>query len=385
MSVSSRTGLKSSAALAAGGWGAATGMRSAHAAATAITLVPRQQRVMTRIALWAIDGGLSSTITGPLDVFHVANALWKNRNPDLSVPLFECQLASPNGLPIQTAGGMKIGVDAIIDPSADVDVVLVPGIVATTSADIQAAIDRSAMLLTALRSQRRRGAIIAANCASTFFLAEAGLLEGHAATTSWWLEDAFRKRYPKVDLRADEIVTEDDALLCSGASTACLHLALRLVERFGSMALASAVAKNLLVDAGRTSQAASRTLTIQTHLKHGDATVLRGQRWMEKYLRQPFQLKSLAQHLRTSERTVIRRFKKATGMTPGKYMQAMKIELAKRLLESGTMNVGSICSRVGYEDVSSFRHLFRRETGVSPSYYRTHFSRRKPHQNRNSL
>jgi transcriptional regulator GlxA family with amidase domain len=324
---------------------------------------------MTKLAIWALDGGLGSTIVGTIDVFHVANLLWKNRHPDMNATLFQWQLASPSGLPIRTDSGLTISSDAAIKPRADVDVVFVPGIVATSPAEIEAVIDRNALLIASLRKQRERGAIIAANCASTFFLAEAGLLDGRIATTSWWLEDLFRKRYPNVDLRAGEIITEDDAVMCSGASTACLHLALRLVERFGNMALAAAVTKNLLIDAGRTSQAPFRTLTLQAHLKHNDTIVLRGQRWMEKCLARPFRLSPLAQYLRMSERTVIRRFKKATGRTPGRYMQGMKIEFAKRMLEAGQMSVDKICLRVGYEDVSSFRHLFRRETGVSPSQY----------------
>jgi transcriptional regulator GlxA family with amidase domain len=324
---------------------------------------------MTKIAVWALDGGLGSMIAGTVDVFHVANMLWTNRHPDMDAPLFQWHVASPSGLPIRTDSGLTISAQAAIDPRADVDVVFVPGIVATTATDIEAAIERNARLIASLRKQHVRGAVIAANCASTFFLAEAGLLEGRIATTSWWLEDTFRRRYPGVNLRAGEIVTEDDAVMCSGASTACLHLALRLVERFGNVALAAAVTKNLLIDAGRTSQAPFKTLTVQAHLKHSDAIVLRGQRWMEKYLAKPFQLSPLARHLRTSERTVIRRFKQATGRTPGRYMQEMKIEFAKRLLEAGQMSVDKICLRVGYEDVSSFRHLFRRETGVSPSQY----------------
>lgn len=330
---------------------------------------------MTKIVIWAVDGGLGSTIAGTIDVFHVANLLWKNRHPDMDASFFQLQLASPSGLPIRTDSGLTISADAAIDPKADVDIVIVPGVVATTATEIEAAIDRNALLIASLREQRERGATIAANCASTFFLAESGLLEGRIATTSWWLEDAFRMRYPSVNLRAGEIITEDDALMCSGASTACLHLALCLVERFGNVALAAAVAKNLLIDAGRTSQAPFKTLTLQAHLKHNDAAVLRGQRWMEKSLAGPFQLSPLAGYLRMSERTVIRRFKKATGRTPGRYMQEMKIEFAKRLLESGQMSVDNICFRVGYEDVSSFRHLFRLETGVSPSQYQALISR----------
>lgn len=136
---------------------------------------------MTKIAIWALDGGLSSTIAGTIDVFHLANLLWKNRHPDTNASPFQWQLASPSGQPIRTDSGVMISVDAAIDASVDVDIVLVPGIVATTATEIEAAIDHNALLVASLRKQRERGATIAANCASTFFLAESNESSARAA------------------------------------------------------------------------------------------------------------------------------------------------------------------------------------------------------------
>lgn len=136
---------------------------------------------MTKIAIWALDGGLSSTIAGTIDVFHVANLLWKNRHPDTNASPFQWQLASPSGQPVRTDSGVMISVDAAIDPSVDVDIVLVPGIVATTATEIEAAIDHNALLVASLRKQRERGATIAVNCASTFFLAESNESSARAA------------------------------------------------------------------------------------------------------------------------------------------------------------------------------------------------------------
>jgi transcriptional regulator GlxA family with amidase domain len=232
-------------------------------------------------------------------------------------------------------------------------------------------------LLVALHRQHERGALIASVCSGAFMLAESGLLDGRRATTHWALADAFRQRYPQVDLCANEVITEQKQLLCSGAVTSYLNLALRLVERFAGRSLASTCSKLLLIDMNRISQASYRELTVQDMQSHSDRLVERAQHWMEKHVHEGFRLSDLANHLTVSERTVIRRFKTAIGETPLGYLQAMRIDIAKRLLETSNLNVELIGERVGYGDLSTFRRLFKRETGVAPREYQQRFSSRK--------
>jgi transcriptional regulator GlxA family with amidase domain len=231
-------------------------------------------------------------------------------------------------------------------------------------------------LWPALRRQHERGALIAANCSATFLLAETGLLDHRAATTSWWLTRAFRQRYPLVDLRSNETVTEQDGLLCSGAATAYLSLALRLVEKFAGPGIAAATAKTMLIDTNQLSQAPYKVLTMQNNLPHADQLVQQAQRWMERRLRQPFTLGDLAGELGVSERTLIRRFKQALGSTPVGHLQTLRIEFAKSLLETTVLTVDAVSERVGYIDPSSFRRLFKRETGLAPREYHQRFARR---------
>src|SRR5262249_53366239 len=145
----------------------------------------------------------------------------------------EWQVQSPGGKAIRTAAGLSIQPHGSIDPAVTADVVYLPGLfIESTGPALWHEIERHRWLLPALRALHARGTGLAANCPATLLLAEAGLLDRRVATTSWWLAKTFEQRYPAVDLRADEAVTADRGLYCSGASTAGIQLALRLVERY---------------------------------------------------------------------------------------------------------------------------------------------------------
>jgi transcriptional regulator GlxA family with amidase domain len=232
-----------------------------------------------------------------------------------------------------------------------------------------------APLLAALRHQHERGTLIATYCTGAFLLAEAGLLNGRVATTHWSKRKTFNSRYPEVELRASEVLTEQDRIICSGAVTSYQNLALRVVEKLANARLAAASAKVMLIDANRVSQDSFIDFSRMDLLEHDDQLVARAQRWMEKHLHEPFNLTRSSRHLAVSERTINRRFKLAVGEPPLKHLQTLWIEVAKRLLETRQLSIDAVSGRVGYVDMSSFRQLFKRVTGVSPGEYRRRFSR----------
>jgi transcriptional regulator GlxA family with amidase domain len=337
---------------------------------------------MRHIKIWVYDGILASGVAGSIDVFTAANAVWAEKNGKSrgTPPLFAWRIESLDGKPVHTASGQVVNVDGRIGARTAADAVVVPG---PFVANIERFFQRSDLLqplFSALRRQHERGALLASYCTGSFILAEAGLLDGGVATTHWAKAKVFAKRYPEVDLRVSEILTEQNRIVCSGAVTTSLNLALRLVEKFAGANVAAETGKMMLIDTNRISQASYASMPDEP--QHSDALVARAQRFMEKSLQQGFSLSELARHLAVSERTLNRRFKLAIGEAPLHYLQSLRVDVAKRLLETQGLNVDAVTARVGYNDLSTFRRLFKRQTGLSPREYQRRFSRR--HQARRS-
>ena len=229
-----------------------------------------------------------------------------------------------------------------------------------------------APLVAWLRRAHASGAIACAACAGVFFLAEAGLLEGRAATTHWGLAQAFRARYPGVRLEPERLLVDGGDYVCAAGLTAYFDLALHLVARFASPEVAASCARTLLLDPGRASQ--TPYMSLLGPCAQGDAHMAKAQEWLEKNHTRTLRPGELAAAVTLGERTLLRRFKKATGRTPGAYLQALRIEHAKRLLESGTLSVDEIVATVGYQDTPAFFRLFKEMTGLTPGGYRSRFS-----------
>ena len=330
---------------------------------------------MPLIRIWVYDSILASGVAGSIDIFTAANAVWTKKKGDRRArkPFLQWRVESLDGKPVQTASGQLITVDGPINARASADAIIVT---APFIGDIERFFEnpnRLDPLLAALRRQHERGSLLASYCTGSFILAEAGLLDGGVATTHWAQAKMFAKRYPQVDLRVSEILTEQNHILCSGAVTTSLNLALRLVEKFAGSEVAGATGKMMLIDTNRISQSSYSSLPEETG--HSDALVARAQRWMEKTLKEGFSLAELARHLAVSERTLNRRFKLATGDAPLHYLQSLRVDVAKRLLATTLLRVEAVSARVGYSDLSTFRRLFRRETGLTPRDYQRRFSR----------
>lgn len=328
------------------------------------------------IRIWVYDGILASGVAGPIDVFHAANriiAREKPRGRNGMISQLTWTVESLDGQPVKAAAGQSIAVDGKIDPTSHAEAIL---ICAPYFADMDEFMARRAeidAISSALRSQHKAGRLLAAYCTGNYLLAEAGLLEKRAATVHWEQAAEFARRYPTVELRAQEVVISQDGIISSGAVTSYLNLAVRLVEALVGEKVASATAKSMLIDMNRISQASYATL-LGEH-GHADPLVARAQKRMEAKLQEGFQLSALAASLAVSERTLNRRFKRALGQAPIEYLQNLRVEIAKQTLESRPIALGELSQRVGYGDVGTFRELFRRKTGLSPREYRLRFAR----------
>jgi transcriptional regulator GlxA family with amidase domain len=204
-------------------------------------------------------------------------------------------------------------------------------------------------------------------------LAETGLLDGKTATTHWGFADQFQRRYPQIKLKPERLITDEGNLFCSGGYNGGIDLSLYLVEKYCGHEVALQSSKSVIADIGRTSQAPYAIFQFQKD--HRDKQILVVQEWIENNFDQNFNYNQLARHHGMSRRTFERRFKAATGDTPLTYQQRIRVEAAKRLLEDGNRSFDEITYQVGYEDSSSFRKIFLKQTSLRPREYQKKFQR----------
>lgn len=327
---------------------------------------------MTKISFIVAEGCAFSGISGLIDSFTIAN-LWHDQiTGKRSDPLFETEVLSPDGKTFTASGGVRITPRGSFLDCDKTDVIIVPPFL--PNAEIVR--ENSKDMLDWIIARYEKGVSVAALCTGTFVLAETGLLDGRLATTNWLYARLFRHRFPKVHLKPERILTQDKGLICSGTVSAFYNLGLYIIETFGSALLASRCSKALLVDSSRVSQASYAIFNV--YKGHGDTQVLNAQEWMEAHLGENISMENLAGQVGISPRHFIRRFKRATGESPLNYLQQMRIETAKTILESQpTMTVNDITLAIGYENSSTFRKLFKKYTGLSPREYRDKFSRMK--------
>jgi len=223
-----------------------------------------------------------------------------------------------------------------------------------------------------LQTQYRQGACVAAMCTGAFIAAEAGILDGKRATTHWLFAKAFRDRYPAVNLQDKEIVTDDQDTICSGGATAGNDMLLHLIRKFASPELAAECSKKLLIDSNRHDQ--TPYMTQKLSKRHDDDQIRAVQQWLDKHYHEAIAFDRLAEQFGFGARNFIRRFKDATQQTPIQYLQAVRLERAKFLLETTRLTVEGITYQIGYEDSNSFSRLFKERVGVSPGGYRRKFS-----------
>ncbi|NRA62994.1 MAG: helix-turn-helix domain-containing protein [Pseudobacteriovorax sp.] len=222
-----------------------------------------------------------------------------------------------------------------------------------------------------LHKRYQQGTTLVAICAGTFLLAQTGLLNGRPATTHWALAPAFEERYPEVKLDADKIIADEGDLITAGGVMSWIDLSLYLIQRHMDMATVRLVAKLFLIDLTNREQRFYRAFS--PSLQHGDDQIIRVQKRMQTQFAEPFSIQDMASIASMSHRTFLRRFQKATGLRPTKYLQQLRIQKACERLESTQDNIYAISLDVGYQDIASFRKTFKSIVGLTPGQYRRRF------------
>jgi transcriptional regulator GlxA family with amidase domain len=309
-----------------------------------------------RIVLLALDEFWDTGLTVILDAFRLADNFAQRQMGgaprfDVSLVGIRKRVRSGQGfvLPVQT-----------VTPALRPDWVIVPALAAGTPEQLIPALARPDVqkAKVQLLQWRDEGSNIAASCIGSFVLAEAGLLDGREATTTWWLAPLFRERYPKVRLDESRMLVPSDGVVTAGAAMGHLDLALWLIRQ-ASPDLAAMVSRYLLADI-RSSQA---VYIIPNHLAQADPLIQRFERWARDHLKDGFSLQGAAKALGTSARTLQRRCEAVLGKSPLAYFQDLRVERARSLLYGSGLAIDAIAVEVGYNDAGTLRSLLRERLG----------------------
>ena len=307
---------------------------------------------MKRIALLLHEDVYASSIGGVLDLFADANGC------------------------LQEGGKMAAFVLELvryttIDKVQQPDLIIIPGFKGAP----RMILEKYHTAVTWIREMYRQGTEIASMCSGSFFLAEAGLLDGKAATCHWALAEEMQTQYPSVAVQSDRIITDQDGIYTSGGGFSALKLILYLIEKFCGRQIVLDVSKRLSIDIDYISQAHFAVFAGQR--KHADEDILRSQTFIEENYATDISIDQVSSLCNTGKRNFIRRFKAATNNTPIEYLQRVRIEAAKKVLENEDCGLDELMCRAGYEDIKTFRMIFKRITGLSPRDYRKKYSRRE--------
>lgn len=319
-----------------------------------------------RVDLVVTPRCFASGVAVTQDVLSTANVLAAEMSG--LGPLFSVAVLSSDGRPVTSSSGVEIAVDASLD-TCDGALVLVfgPGM-----ADVRRVLNDIAEpdatgLARRLRAIHARGATVCASCSSTFLLAEAGILDGGSATTSWWLAPTFRARYPSVALFEDDLVVRSERVITAGAALAQVDLALHLVRELCGVELAQACARYLVVDGDRRSQA---PFVVIEHLARNDELVSRAEKILREDLSRALPVRELARALGVTPRTLTRRFVSATGLAPARFLRRVRLETAAARLRATSESILGIAMSVGYDDDRAFRRAFTQTFGTTPARFR---------------
>ncbi|MBA5607435.1 helix-turn-helix domain-containing protein [Duganella sp. FT3S] len=325
---------------------------------------------MPATGIVCFDGCYASVVGGFADLMQVANAHMRKADVSPSL-LYTWDFLSMLGGPIRASNSLSLST-LPISPNQCYDIIFIPSFHYTGQDELTKFLSAALPVSEWLCRQWESGAFLAANCTGTFLLADTGLLDGRRATTTWWLEQLFRERFPKVNLEMHPLVTEDDRLICAGAHAAFLTQTVRVLSHFSGSAIATQCARSMLIDVTQSTQ--TPLLPLMTERKHNDALIHRAQEWLHKRMGTDVSMTDLANALAVTQRTLTRRFQAALDQTPLSYLQNLRIDSARALLETGRLSIEQICAYVGYCDSSSFTRLFREKIGMTPGLYRDRFN-----------
>ena len=320
----------------------------------------------------AVPETAGSALYGMLDVLASAGNLWQQLvGVEAGAKLIAPKIVSPLSHEFECGNGIPVKPELEISDQPAAEIVILPELWLAPDEDLKG---RYPELMEWIRQCYRDGASIYSACSGAIMLAETGLLDGCKATSHWGYQNLFRVSYPKVKFEPEPNLCFADTsgrIVTAGGTSSWHDLAIHIISRHCSTGEALRIAKVYLLKWHSEGQLPFEALV--RHVPHADAMVRKCENWLGEHFQEAEPVARVVDHAGAPERTLKRRFKAAMGTTLMDYVQNLRIEEAKRLLETGTTPFDDIAAEVGYENPGFFRRLFKRRTGLTPSDYRKMF------------
>ncbi len=321
---------------------------------------------MKHISILVPERAVLAAIDDPRHVFSQVNSFYKQAG---KLAVFDIKFVGLKREVKLHDSAFTVHADLLLDEVEKTDLIFIPAFVG----DLKTAVERNKDFIPWLVKQREKGAEIVSLCVGAFLLAKTGLLDGKQCSTHWRAADEFKRMFPAVNLVTDKIITEEQGIYTSGGATSYYNLLIYLVEKFTNRETAIRTAKVFAIDFERDSQ--SSFIIFKGQNQHSDEEVKKAQDFIENNLHNKLTIDLLSSQVALGRRSLERRFKEATNNTVAEYVQRVKVEAAKKRLETSRKSVTEVMYDVGYSDTKAFRGTFKKITGMTPIDYRKRYNK----------
>jgi transcriptional regulator GlxA family with amidase domain len=322
---------------------------------------------MKHISILVPKGAVAlSCIDGANNLFSKTNEFLKSAGKP---ELFKVELVGITNQPQVYARSFAVTPDKSIQQVKTTDLIIIPAV----NGEMKQVIEDNKEFFPWINLQHKKGAEVASLCVGSFLLAATGLLEGKKCSTHWSAAEDFQKLFPEVHLVSDKIITDESGIYSSGGANSFWNLLLYLLEKYTSRDMAILFSKYYEIEMDRYSQ--SPFIMFKGQSSHTDEPVKKAQQFIESNVSDKILVEDLASKFAIGRRNFERRFKKATNNTPVEYIQRVKMEAAKKSLETSRKNINEVMYDVGYNDTKAFRMVFKKITGLSPIDYRNRYNK----------
>lgn len=321
---------------------------------------------MVHISILIPEKSILASLEGTRQLFAQVNNFMAMQG---APPMFNIQLVGLQHATPAAGGKFTVNADALIDDVSKTNLIVIPAV----DGDLKEAVENNKGFLPWIVKHHVQGAQVASLCVGAFILAATGLLDGKRCATHWVAEKEFRAMYPQIELVTEKIITEENGIYSSGGAFSYMNLILHLIEKYAGRDMAILCAKVFAIEIERTNQSAF--IIFQGQKEHNDDEIKEAQAYIEKNYTEKLSVDELVGILALGRRSLERRFKKATANTITEYIQRVKVEAAKKSLETTRKTINEVMYEVGYNDTKAFRNTFKKVTGLSPIEYKNKYNK----------